>query len=101
VKMEEIIIQTAEVKVRLIELQPEEVTPWHFHTEVTDHFFGMSGEIEVKLKDPNESIILAPGVRCQVETGRAHQVVNILKMESSRYLLIQGVGRYDFVRVAD
>lgn len=100
-KKEEIIIQTDEVKVRLMELQPEDVTPWHFHTEVTDHFFGVSGKIEVRMKNPDESVILDAGVRCQVEKGRVHQVVNLSKKESSRYLLIQGVGRYDFVRAVE
>ncbi len=100
-KREEIIIQTDEVKIRLIELQPEEITPWHFHTEVTDYFFGLSGEIEVKLKDPDESVILTPGVRCQVEKARVHQVVNISAKEASRYLLVQGTGRYDFIKVAE
>ena len=100
-KKEEIIIQTDEVKVRLMELQPEETTPWHFHTQVTDHFFGISGEIEVRMNDPAESVILAPGVRCQVEKGRAHQVVNLSEKEPSRYLLIQGVGRYDFIKAPE
>lgn len=93
---EEIIIQTDDVKVRTIELQPGEVGPFHYHTEITDNMFGIAGEIIVSLKGPTEEITLRPGVRCKIETGRVHCVRNSLEQDSSTYLLVQGVGKYDF-----
>ncbi len=100
-KKEEIIIQTENVKVRVIELLPDEVAPFHHHTEITDTMFGISGEIIIRMKNPEEQVLLTPGVRCTVATGRTHQVVNLLKTETSKYLLVQGVGRYDFIKEQD
>lgn len=96
-KKEETLIQTENVRVRIIELQPAEATPFHYHTEITDNMFGVSGEIVLRLKNPDEEVILIPGGRCKVNAGRIHQVANKLDSSSSAYLLIQGVGHYDFI----
>ena len=53
-KKEEIIIQTKDVMVRVIELHLGESGPFHFHTEITDNMFGVSGEIVVSMKNPTE-----------------------------------------------
>lgn len=97
-KKEETIIQTEDVKVRIIELQSGESGPFHFHTEITDNMFGISGEIIVSMKNPAEKVVLKPGVRCTIEPGRIHCVSNSLKNETSKYLLVQGVGAYDFIK---
>ena len=97
-KKEEIIIQTEDVKVRIIELQSGEHGPFHSHTEITDNMFGISGEIIVSMKNPKGKIILKPGVQCKIQPGRVHCVSNNLKNETSKYLLVQGVGIYDFVK---
>ena len=95
---EETIIQTSDVKVRIIELGSGESSPFHFHTEITDNMFGISGEIIVNMKEPMEEIALKPGIRCKIEPGRVHRVRNNLKDETSKYLLVQGVGTYDFIK---
>ena len=97
-KKEEIIVQTANVKVRVLELQPGEVGPLHHHTEITDNMFGISGEIVVITKNPDEKKVLTPGVHCKIKPGRIHQVINNLGNEKSKYLLVQGVGKYDFIK---
>jgi quercetin dioxygenase-like cupin family protein len=96
-KREEIILQTNNVKVRIIELHTGESGPFHLHTKITDNMFGISGEIILSMKNPPENIILKPGVHCRIEPGRVHCVTNNLKDETSKYLLIQGVGTYDFI----
>ena len=95
---ENIIIQTDNVKVRIIELQAGESGPFHHHTEITDNMFGISGEIIVSITSPTERIILKPGVHCKIEPGRVHSVTNNLKSTVSKYLLVQGVGTYDFIQ---
>ncbi len=100
-KKEEIIIQTANVKVRVIELLPGEVAPLHHHTEITDTMFGLSGEIVVRMKNPEGQVLLTPGARCTVDAGRVHQVGNNLEAETSAYLLVQGVGQYDFIKAPE
>lgn len=94
---EETIIQTEDVKVRVMNLPPGKSTAFHHHTEITDTMFGISGKVVVEMKNLDDEIILGPGDRCTVKPGRIHRVRNILSNETSRYLLIQGVGKYDFL----
>lgn len=96
---EETIINTQDVRVRIIELGPEEVAAWHYHSEVTDNMFCLSGKMSVRLRNPSEEIRLLPGGRCVVARGRVHRVANT-NPERATYLLVQGVGKYDFNTVA-
>ena len=96
--MEEVLIQTDNINVRILELEAGEALPWHYHSEVTDHVFALDGEIEIQLRSPDEKAVLTPGERCEVSTGRVHRVVNMCQ-KKTKYLLIQGVGKYDFNRV--
>ncbi len=93
---EEILIQTENVRVRVMKLLPGEATPWHFHQQVTDHMVCLTGLIEVHLREPEAEYPLQPGQRCLVEVRRVHQVVNPSTEDGASYLLIQGIGRYDF-----
>ena len=92
---EEIVIKTENVRVRIVELGPQEVASWHYHNEVTDNMFCLSGRMSVRFKDGGEEIFLLPGQRCTVAQGRVHQVVNA-EANRTTYLLVQGIGRYDF-----
>ena len=96
--MEEVLIQTDNVSVRILELEAGGALPWHHHSEVTDYIFALDGKIEVQLRSPDEKVALAPGQRCDVATGRVHRVVNMCQRKT-KYLLIQGVGKYDFNKV--
>ncbi len=93
--VEEILIKTDNVSVRVLGLKPGEALPWHTHSEVTDYIFALEDEIEIQLRSPDESALLRPGQRYKVSTGRIHRVVNRSQGDNS-YLLIQGVGKYDF-----
>ena len=95
-KREKYIIQTDAVRVRVMEFLPGEATPWHFHSEVTDHMVCLTGVIVVHLKQSTARLELQPGQRCTIEVCRVHQVANNSHTEPASYLLIQGVGRYDF-----
>jgi quercetin dioxygenase-like cupin family protein len=90
-----VIIKTKDVSVRIIELRSHEVADWHYHTEITDNMFCLTGNITVRLKEPDEELVLSPGRRCEVMKGRVHQVANA-GADIARYLLVQGVGNYDF-----
>ena len=92
---EEVILKTENARVRIIELGPNEVAAMHFHNEVTDNMFCLSGKMSVRMKDPDEQTVLLPGQRCTVAQGRVHQVINEESTITS-YLLVQGLGRYDF-----
>jgi mannose-6-phosphate isomerase-like protein (cupin superfamily) len=86
---------TKNVTVRVLSLLAGESAPWHFHKEVTDNMFCLSGELSVRLKNPDGEVRLELGQRCEVRPPRAHQVAN-MGSEEATYLLVQGVGQYDF-----
>jgi len=93
------IIETDRVRVRIMGLAAGEELPFHYHTEVTDTFFCLEGTIIVAAQNPAESWQLGPGEHCKVVAQRPHSVANFTPDAPARYLLVQGVGRYDFIPV--
>jgi len=91
----EVIAKTNDLRVRIMTLVPHEIAEWHYHTQVTDNIFCLTGTILVHLQTPDNKMRLFPGQRCQIEAGRIHQLENLEDIESS-YLLVQGIGKYDF-----
>ena len=91
----EVIAKTNDIRIRIMALSPREIAAWHYHTQVTDHIFCLTGTILVRMRDPEKEVRLAPGERCLVEVQRIHQLENLDNFEAS-YLLIQGIGKYDF-----
>ena len=91
----EVIAKTDDLRVRIMTLVPRELAAWHYHTEVVDDIFCLTGLIKVRMRDPDEEVRLVPGQRCQVSLGRVHQLENMEEAEST-YLLVQGIGKYDF-----
>ncbi len=89
------VIRTDNVLVRIMTLKEGASTEWHYHTEVTDFFVCLTGRILVEVRNPVGVYILHPGQRSEVAACQVHRVLNAYK-ERSEYLLIQGVGRYDF-----
>lgn len=89
------IVESPDVRVTLMTLAPGEATPWHRHTVVADTTFRLDGEVEVQAKEPEEAIRLMPGQPCRMEPGRPHRVANA-GSGPCRFLLVQGVGPYDF-----
>ena len=89
------ILETAEVKVRDMFLASGAEVPWHYHSEVADTMVCLQGQIQVELKNPQQRWLLNPGNSCEVVVGRLHRVI-ATSSDDARYLLVQGVGRYDF-----
>ncbi|NVN99505.1 MAG: cupin domain-containing protein [Geobacteraceae bacterium] len=89
------IIRTDNVQVREMELATGEATGWHFHTQVNDYFVCLEGAVRVETKTPDNAFVLEPGQRFQVPTGQIHRVIN-QTCRAAKYLLVQGVGSYDF-----
>ena len=94
-KESEAIVKTDNVRVRIMSLATREIADWHYHTQVTDDIFCLTGTILVRMKNPNEEVRLSPGQRCQIKIGRVHQLENLENNEAT-YLLVQGIGKYDF-----
>jgi quercetin dioxygenase-like cupin family protein len=83
---------------RISELQisPTQKVPWHHHTNITDTFYVLEGRLRIFLRDPKEEVRLAPGETYAVRPGRAHLVTNGGDT-SATFLVLQGIGEYDFV----
>lgn len=96
----EVIAKSDTVRVRIMSLASHEIADWHYHTEVTDDIFCLTGTIVVRMKDPYKENKLTPGGRCQIKMGRKHQLENLTDKEVT-YLLVQGIGKYDFNVVKD
>ena len=83
---------------RIMELQigPTQKVPWHYHNNVIDTFYVLAGSIRIFLQNPKEKVELAPGQSFAVPPKRPHLVTNAGDT-SAVFLVLQGVGEYDFV----
>ena len=83
---------------RINELQiwPKQKVPWHYHSNIQDTFYVLEGRIRVFLRDPKEEAQLGPGDTYTVKPRRPHLVVNGGDT-SATFLVLQGIGEYDFV----
>jgi mannose-6-phosphate isomerase-like protein (cupin superfamily) len=83
---------------RITELQisPTQKVPWHFHNNVSDTFYVLAGSIRIFLQDPKDKVDLGPGQSFAVPPKRPHLVTNAGET-SAVFLVLQGVGDYDFV----
>jgi len=83
---------------RITELQISKTqkVPWHFHNNVQDTFYVLKGNLRIFMQDPKEDVRLAPGETYSVKPRRPHLVVNG-GGASATFLVLQGMGEYDFV----
>jgi quercetin dioxygenase-like cupin family protein len=83
---------------RIAELQisPSQMVPWHYHSHVRDTFYVLEGRLRIFLRDPKEEVRLEPGETYSVQPGRPHLVKNAGD-SSATFLVLQGIGEYDFV----
>ncbi len=94
----DILVQTADVRVVEMTLEPGETIPWHYHSHVTDTFICLDGELELEFERPTGGALLLAGDRAPVEARRPHQAV-CSGDKACRFVLVQGVGQYDYVPV--
>ena len=96
VKQISVIAKGADVLVREYVLGPGEFIPWHHHTQVTDNCYSLEGVVLIETRAPAMRRELNPGESATVTPPTAHRVSNSTG-KPCRFLLIQGVGKYDFV----
>jgi mannose-6-phosphate isomerase-like protein (cupin superfamily) len=63
---------------------------------VRDTFYVLEGELRLFLRDPMEEVRLGPGDSYAVAPRRPHLVANGGRT-SATFLVLQGIGEYDFV----
>jgi mannose-6-phosphate isomerase-like protein (cupin superfamily) len=98
VKSVEPIAIGSDVQARLLTLAPDETIPWHFHSAVTDWYFVLEGALSIETRAPTDRRLLAVGGTYRIPPKTAHLIANRSDSDT-RFLLVQGVGPYDFLRV--
>jgi mannose-6-phosphate isomerase-like protein (cupin superfamily) len=83
---------------RITELQisKKQKVPWHYHNNVQDTFYVLQGRLRIFMQEPKEEVRLEVGETCSVKARRPHLVTNGGE-GSATFLVLQGVGEYDFV----
>lgn len=96
----ETIAEAPNLRVRLLVLDEGQCVPWHYHTNITDTFFCMEGPMQVTTRNPREVHVLAPGGTCAVKPGTPHLVTGV-DDGPCQFMVVQGVGIYDYVPADD
>ena len=94
--IEPVVIGT-DVQARIFTLAPGEVIPWHSHSESTDHYFVLTGALTIERRAPADSRTLTVGGRYEIPAQIAHSLSN-RGADDCQFLLLQGVGRYDWIK---
>lgn len=93
-----VVAKSADVLVREYTLDPGETIPWHRHSAVSDYYYGLEGCVVIETREPAARHEVPAGGSATVTPPTVHQVSN-RSSAPCRFLLVQGVGKYDFIRV--
>ena len=96
VKSIETVAKGSDLQARFYTLAPDDVIPWHFHSHVTDWYFCLSGWLRIKTRAPHAEERLSAGRTYVIPPKAAHRISNGGESDDCRFLLLQGVGPYDF-----
>lgn len=94
------ILHSGDVWVREFTVEANQEVPWHRHTQVQDHCYGLEGMVRVQslsVDGKTADFILRPGEYCIHPAGTSHRLSCGTGVRA-RYLLVQQ-GQYDFVKV--
>jgi quercetin dioxygenase-like cupin family protein len=79
-----------------LRISSKQQVPWHLHSNVQDTFYVIDGQLRLFLREPKEEVRLGPGDTYSVTPRRPHLVTNGGDA-SATFLVLQGIGEYDFV----
>jgi mannose-6-phosphate isomerase-like protein (cupin superfamily) len=88
------IAKGSDVGVQERTLSPGESIPWHYHTIITDTTYCLEGRVQIEMLSPPERVLLDVGQSHVVPANRPHQITPNGE-HACRFLLVQGVGKYD------
>lgn len=83
-------------RIQELRISKKQKVPWHYHSNVRDTFYVLEGELRIFLQEPKEEVRLRPGESYAVQPRRAHLVTNGGE-GSATFLVLQGIGEYDYV----
>jgi quercetin dioxygenase-like cupin family protein len=79
-----------------LQISPTQTVPWHCHNNIQDTFYVLEGRLRLFLREPKEEVRLGPGETYSVRPRRPHLVTNGGD-GSATFLVLQGIGEYDYV----
>ena len=94
----EVVMKTDEVLARVFTFVPGDTIPWHDHRLSSDPYFVLSGALIITTEHPTEKVVVESGGRWRVDPGTHHDVSNASDTVTS-FLLLQGTGGYDWIKV--
>lgn len=100
VKSIEILAEVRDLRASLYTLAPGDVIPWHFHSHVADRYFCLGGILRVETRAPRAGTRVGIGESYTIAPKTAHRISNGGDADC-RFLLLQGVGLYDFHKIRD
>lgn len=83
-------------RINELQISPTQKVPWHYHNNVGDTFYVLEGSIRIFMRDPKQDVTLRRGETFALAAKRPHLVTNAGDT-SATFLILQGVGEYDFV----
>jgi len=83
-----------------LRLSATQKVPWHYHNNVADTFYVLEGELRIFLQQPKEEVRLKPGQTFTAAARRPHLVTNA-GTASVTFLVLQGIGEYDYVPLVE
>jgi quercetin dioxygenase-like cupin family protein len=83
-------------RINELQISPTQKVPWHYHSNVGDTFYVLEGRIRVFMRDPKQDVTLGPCETFSIPARRPHLVTNAGET-SATFLIMQGIGEYDFV----
>ncbi|MCZ6606416.1 MAG: cupin domain-containing protein [Alphaproteobacteria bacterium] len=83
-------------RINELQISPTQNVPWHYHSNIRDTFYVIEGHLRIFLREPKEEVRLGPGHIYPVEPRRPHLVTNGGD-RSTTFLVLQGIGEYDYV----
>jgi quercetin dioxygenase-like cupin family protein len=84
------------LRVRLLHLAAGQCVPWHYHNHITDTFICLRGPMRVVTRDPDVEHVLQAGDTLAVGPCTPHSVTGV-GAGHCKFVVIQGVGEYDYV----
>jgi quercetin dioxygenase-like cupin family protein len=94
----ETVAEGVDLRVTVLTLAAGECIPWHYHSEIADTMVCLEGPMVVETRAPRNTYELVHGGRCHVPPMTAHYVHGKAG-GPCKFMIVQGVGVYDFVPV--
>jgi hypothetical protein len=95
----QVVAQGADLTVSILALAAGQCVRWRSYSNTSDRYFCMEGPMVVETRAPSATYVLKPGETCMGPPKTAHYIQG-QDGGWCRFMLVHGVGVYDFVRPA-